>query len=104
MKKLLALKLLLSLVLFSIPASLSANPATAINKLISKWFNENKKEWSQEMKTCHRNQQNRIVKVETWNGDFDAADEEYLDMISSRAITYCEAVIPEKRRYKQTDK
>jgi hypothetical protein len=104
MKKLLAFKLLLSLVLFSIPASLSANPATAINKLISKWFNENKKEWSQEMKTCHKNRQNQLADRDANSGSFDGSDEEYLDMLSSRAITYCEAVIPEKRRYKQTDK
>jgi len=104
MKKLLALKLLLSLVLFSIPTSLSASPVTAINKSISKWFNENKKEWSQEMKTCHRNRQHYLADLDVNSGSFDGSDEEYLDMLSSRAITYCEAVIPEKRRYKQTDK
>jgi hypothetical protein len=102
MRKLLALTLLLPLVLFSASTSLSANPATAITKLISRWLNENKKVYSDEMNRCYESRQHYIVDIDVRFGRFNSDNEKYLDSISARAQKYCEAVIPEERRYKKT--
>jgi hypothetical protein len=104
MKKLLALILLLPLVLFTISTNLSASPVGAITKWIGMKWNENKKVYSIEFSRCLESHQDYLVELDIQSGDFEGSDEVYLDNIFPRARKYCEAVIPENRRYKQTDK
>jgi hypothetical protein len=101
MRKLLALTLLLPLVLFSASTSLSASPATAISKLINRWFP--KKILSNEFNRCLSNRSDYIIELDIQRGDIGDMNEEYFDYVFSRANKYCEAVIPEERRYKKTE-